>query len=162
MAVVFLPACSARIKNTPARSIAVSRSIPYKYAPGACLPFSRALCARMRAAKIEAKMLIYTWELPRVQESGRHAVVCYQDGGRTYVMDDQRSRPVWVKPGTPKQIAQQISGTDMIITEAHYTVTRYAKASCKKGKPSAKKKSKASAKHGKKHHTKHRSKHSKR
>lgn len=124
-------ACMAggiRIGDTPAARIAKDTSIPGKGKPGACLPFAVALQKKLEAAGIPSRVIVYGYESggvpipdaggeiaaqPVLGEGpgrGSHAVVVYDDGGRTYVMDNQSWTPQWVRNATPMHMAQQFSG----------------------------------------------------
>jgi len=46
----------------------------------------------------------------RPGDCASHAVVAYEDGGRTYIMDNQSWTPQWVRGGAPIQMAQLFSG----------------------------------------------------
>lgn len=49
---------------------------------------------------------------------GSHVVVIYNDGGRTYAMDNQSWTPRWVHDAAPMQAAQQFSGIDCSVKTA--------------------------------------------
>ena len=124
-----------RIGNTAASRIAKDTSIPGKGKPGECLPFARALQKKFQAAGIPARVVVYGYEqggVPAVTTSGdiyaqptgtgadrgSHAVVVYEDGGRTYVMDNQSWTPQWVRNASPKEMAQQFSGINCSVKMA--------------------------------------------
>jgi hypothetical protein len=128
MAVLLLAtACSStstgriRIGETAASKIAKDTQIPGKGVSGQCLPFAQALHQKFEAAGIPSRVIVYGYdvspvpqkELPELGRSGdrqAHAVVTYDDGGRTYVMDNQSWSPQWVHDAAPIQMAQQFSG----------------------------------------------------
>src|SRR5690242_9156939 len=110
----FLSACasfragSVRIGDTPACRMAKDPSIPGKNVTGQCLPFAVALNQKLQAAGIASKVIGYSYELPltspmaeRTGGKGAHAVVVYNDDGRTYVMDNQSWAPRWVSQTSP-------------------------------------------------------------
>ena len=47
-----------------------------------------------------------------------HAVVVYQDGDRTYMMDNQSWTPQWIHNASPVQMAQQFSGINCSVKMA--------------------------------------------
>jgi len=121
-------AANIRIGETLASRIAKDVSIPGKGKAGQCLPFAVALQKKLAAAGIPAQVVVYGYEAggvpvqdvsgeltaqPVLSERGSrgsHAVVVYDDGGRTYVMDNQAWVPQWVHNASAMQMAQQFSG----------------------------------------------------
>ena len=119
---------SIRIGDTRAARIAKDTHIPGKGQAGQCLPFAQALHQRLQAAGIHSQVVVYGYEsggvpipidggeitaqpiLGEGPERGSHAVVVYDDRGRTYVMDNQSWTPQWVRNATPMHMAQQFSG----------------------------------------------------
>jgi hypothetical protein len=132
-AVALLAASSAlaggiRIGDTVASRIAKDPTIPGKGKAGQCLPFARALQQKFEAAGISARVVVYGYEAEGAAPgaapapaAGRasHAVVVYEDKGRTYIMDNQSWKPVWVHQGAPMQMAQQFSGFNTNVRMAH-------------------------------------------
>ena len=124
-----------RIGDTPARRIAKEATLRGKYVEGQCLPFALALHARLRAAGIPSKIISFRYEtLPRPREifgerraiapinerggiTGDHAVVAYEDRGRTYVMDNQSWQPKWIHDDSPFGMARQFTGMDAIVAK---------------------------------------------
>jgi hypothetical protein len=126
---LLMPACSTfrnadiRIGDTPAARLAKDVHITGKGVPGQCLPFAMALHKKLEAAGIPSRVIVYGYETSAVPgmsfaggmsaempNRGAHAVVAYDDGGRTYVMDNQSWIPQWVHTAAPLQTAQQFSG----------------------------------------------------
>jgi hypothetical protein len=110
-------AIDIRIGDTSAARIAKDAHLPGKGVPGQCLPFAAALHGKLQAAGIPSEVLVYGYEAtpgPGMAVSagkrGAHAVVLYQDGGRSYVMDNQSWAPQWLHEAAPLQMAQQFSG----------------------------------------------------
>jgi hypothetical protein len=109
---------SIRIGDTPAAKIAKDMHLPGKGVAGQCLPFANALHEKLQAAGIASRVIVYGYQAAGMPETGRggiagcaaHAVVEYDDNGRTYVMDNQSWTPKWVHAGAPVQIAQRFSG----------------------------------------------------
>jgi len=107
-----------------------------KYAEGQCLPFALALHARFRAAGIPSKVITFRYEtLSRPREifgafrafapinerggiTGSHAVVAYEDEGRTYIMDNQSWQPKWIHSDSPYGMARQFSGMNALVAKA--------------------------------------------
>jgi len=130
-----------RIGDTPAARIAKDSSIPGKGKAGQCLPFATALQKKMEAAGIAARVVVYGYEAGGVPATdatgdvstqpafgtaagrGSHAVVMYNDGGRTYVMDNQSWTPQWVHNAAPVQMAQQFSGIHCSVKMARVVPT---------------------------------------
>lgn len=104
-----------RIGNTPARKIAKDMSIPGKGVDGQCLPYAIALHRKFQAAGIRSKVLVFSYESlaadPR-NKGGAHAIVSYDDDGRTYLMDNQSWLPTWVHNDNALGLAQQFAGMD--------------------------------------------------
>jgi len=123
-ATLLLPACSSlstasiRIGDTRAARIAKDTTIPGKGVPGQCLPFANALQEKLEAAGIPSKVIVYGYEASAMPQAGAtqpgdrgsHAVVAYEDSGRTYIMDNQSWTPQWVHDGPAIQMAQRFSG----------------------------------------------------
>jgi hypothetical protein len=125
-----------RIGDTPARRIAKETTLRGKYVDGQCLPFALALHARFRAAGIPSKVITFRYEtLPRPRAifgeqqawapinerggiAGAHAVVAYEDQGRTYLMDNQCWQPKWIHSDSPYGMARQFSGMDTLVAKA--------------------------------------------
>jgi hypothetical protein len=140
------PTGGVRIGDTPARRIAKDSAIPGKYVENQCLPFANALHAKFQAAGIPSKVISFSYEtLPTPREiifeprpfpsvndrgglAGAHAVVVYEDLGRTYVMDNQSWQPKWIHDGSPTEMAQQFGGMDMKVGDARVSQnTRHSK-----------------------------------
>jgi hypothetical protein len=113
-----------RIGDTPARRIAKDRSLPGKGVEGQCLPFAVALHQKFKAAGIPSKVITYGYQSlktpisSRQPTNGAHAVVAYNDEGRTYVMDNQSWAPTWVHDGSAVAMTQQFSGMDYHVDRA--------------------------------------------
>lgn len=124
-----------RIGGTAATRIAKDTSIPGKGKPGECLPFALALQKKFQAAGIPARVVVYGYEqggVPGVTTSGElyaqpagteadrgsHAMVVYEDGGRSYAMDNQSWTPRWIHNASPKEMAQQFSGINYSVKMA--------------------------------------------
>ena len=75
-----------------------------------CLPFAYALHNKFEQARIKSKVVCYHWQHTTDNKNGDHAIVIFDDQGRTYVMDNQSFEPTWVKTSTELDIAQQFSG----------------------------------------------------
>jgi len=129
-----------RIGETPAAHIAKDASIPGKGKSGQCLPFAVALQKKFQAAGIASRVIVYGYEgggVPAVTTDGEimaqpagggaargsHAVVVYDDGGRTYVMDNQSWTPQWIRNAAPVQMAQQFSGINCSVKMARVIST---------------------------------------
>jgi hypothetical protein len=140
-AILFLVCASTqaggiRIGDTPARRIAKGAAIPGKFCEGQCLPFANALHAKLEAAGIRSKILSFQYEtLPAVHDvvadqwgfrpipdragmTGAHAVVVYDDQGRTYVMDNQSWQPKWIHDASPTVMATQFAGMNTFVDDA--------------------------------------------
>jgi hypothetical protein len=139
---LFLSACAPfhtggiRIGDTRARRIAKDATIPGKYRDGDCLQYARALHARFRDAGIRSKVVSFHYEtlpvpqplfgdvpaVPPLDErggfSGAHAVVVYEDMGRTYVMDNQSWQPKWIHEASPVGAAERFSGLHTLVSDA--------------------------------------------
>jgi hypothetical protein len=129
-----------RIGDTPAARIAKDTSIPGKGKPGQCLPFAVALQKKFTAAGISARVVVYGYEVGGVPSQdastepvlgtagtrGSHAVVVYDDDGRTCVMDNQSWAPQWVHTAAPRQMAQQFSGINYSVKMARVLNDRSA------------------------------------
>jgi hypothetical protein len=124
-----------RIGDTTASRIAKDSSIIGKGQSGQCLPFAMALQKKLAVAGIPARVITYGYEMggvpvtsaggdisaqPTMGTTGRgaHAVVAYQDGDRTYIMDNQSWTPQWVHNAAPVQMAQQFSGINTSVKVA--------------------------------------------
>jgi len=136
LALAPLRAGGIRIGDTPARRIAKDAKIAGKFVEGQCLPFANALHAKFQAAGIPSKVLTFQYETlsaPRdiigeqrafapINErgglTGAHAVVVYEDEGRTYVMDNQSWQPKWIHDAAPIEVAQQFAGMNTAIGAA--------------------------------------------
>ena len=118
-----LHAIDIRIGDTRAAKIAKDAHLPGKGVEGQCLPFASALHEKFEAAGIPSKVIVYGYEASAAPgltaDSGSssqagtrsaHAVVAYNDGGRTYIMDNQSWAPQWIHNAAPMQMAQQFSG----------------------------------------------------
>ncbi len=120
---------NVRVGDTPARKIAKDMSIPGKGTDGQCLPFALALHHKFQSAGIPSKVVVYDYESLKAPNTfagtnhatpnGAHAVVVYNDDGRTYVMDNQSWLPTWVPGGSIVATAQQFSGMNFGILGAH-------------------------------------------
>jgi hypothetical protein len=146
------PFCAGaiRIGDTPARRIAKETTLQGKFVEGQCLPFALALHARFLAAGIPSKVISYNYlTLPAPREifgehraiapinerggiTGAHAVVAYEDEGRTYVMDNQSWQPKWIHDDSPDGMAQQFSGMDAIVAKAQVVRSPASKAVAEK------------------------------
>jgi hypothetical protein len=125
-----------RIGDTPARRIAKETTLRGKYVEGQCLPFALALHARFRAAGIPSKVICFNYEtlsrpceifgehraFPSIYDrgglTGVHAVVAYEDKGRTYLMDNQSWQPKWIHDDSPLGMARQFGGMDTLVAKA--------------------------------------------
>jgi len=97
---------SPRIGHTPASRIVTAADMPGKHENGKCLLFATEAARRLNAAGIPARVIGFS------QEDGTgHAIVAYEDKGRTYVADNT-SRPRWVKGGSNADIIKQWQGVD--------------------------------------------------
>jgi hypothetical protein len=139
LALAPLRAGGIRIGDTPARRIAKDAKIAGKFVEGQCLPFANALHAKFQAAGIPSKVLTFQYETlstprdlfgeqgafasksERGGVTGAHAVVVYEDEGRTYVMDNQSWQPKWIHDATPVEVAQQFAGMNTAIGAARVT-----------------------------------------
>ena len=130
----FLSGCasfrvgSIRVGDTAPRRIAKEMSIRGKGIEGQCLPFAVSLHRRFKAAGIPSKVIGYGWKAlagplgDRKPHTGSHAVVAYQDDGRTYVMDNQSWQPMWVHGGASHAVTQKFSGMDFKVEDARVAV----------------------------------------
>ena len=140
-----------RIGSTPARKIAKDLSIPGKGVDGQCLPYALALHKRFRAAGIESKVIVYRYEALNTaagafsgsasfggsrSQTGAHAAVAYNDGGRIYLIDNQSWMPKWVGNDSNKGWAQQFSGMDVNVLEAREYNTKTVAKNTRKSAPS--------------------------
>jgi len=142
---------SVRVGDTPARRIAKDSSITGKGVDGLCLPFARALHAKFQAAGIPSRIVCFRYETlpipaelvfnpsvcPTIPErggvTGEHAVVVYEDEGRTYVMDNQSWQPKWIHDSSPESMSQQFLGMDVAISGARVvgdTAPRLRRLAC--------------------------------
>jgi hypothetical protein len=132
-----------RLGGTTAVRIARDASIPGKGKAGECMPFALALQKRFEAAGIPSRVIVFGYEQAGVsmitvygdveaQPSGQgaargsHVMVVYDDGGRTYAMDNQSWTPRWIREATPVQMAQQFSGVQCDVKMARVLPTRRA------------------------------------
>lgn len=139
LSTMLLAACAPfrvgdiRVGNTPARKIAKDMSIPGKGVDGQCLPFAVALHHRFQAAGIPSKVIVFNYDSLGTTPGafsgagnfgvskpvgGAHAMVAYNDEGRTYLMDNQSWMPTWVHGDSVAGFAQQFSGMDMKVADA--------------------------------------------
>jgi hypothetical protein len=93
----------------PATQIARDPSLPGRNMPGQCLVFARALNARLQAAGIPSRLIEYRYDGP-VMGASSHAVVAYEEHGRTYIIDNQSWAPTWVREDSLAAMAQRFSG----------------------------------------------------
>lgn len=109
-----------RVGNTPARSIALESNLPGKSVLGSCKPFAVALNQRFAAAKIHSQVVGFNYAtFGGHPDSQGHAVVIYEDEGRTYIMDNQMSRPVWVpNSASLREKVGQIAGVETNVISA--------------------------------------------
>jgi hypothetical protein len=117
-----------RIGYGRAAQLARASDIPGKNVPGQCFQFAQALHARFRAAGIRSKIITYGYEpdvmpfagvCPSSPATPRcHAVVAYDDEGRTYIMDNQCWAPVWVRDASAIEMMQRFSGLDVAVRSA--------------------------------------------
>jgi hypothetical protein len=101
--------------------VARSKDVPGKFVPGQCKVFAIELAKRLNAAGADAKVIVYDWQSADSRggaATGRHAVVVYQEGSRTYVMDNMTWSPKWVKTGSGQTIAQTFSGQGVYVASA--------------------------------------------
>lgn len=113
-----LHALDIRIGDTRAARIAKDSHIVGKGVSGQCLPYATALHEKFQAAGIPSQVIVYGYEAsaapgvagPSGPGRGAHAVVAYDDGGRTYIMDNQSWTPKWIHTAAPLLMAQQFSG----------------------------------------------------
>ena len=132
------PICDGniRIGDTPAGRIAKETTVRGKYVDGQCLPFAKELHARFRAAGIPSKVITFNYEtlsrsraifgehraVAPINErggiTGAHAVVAYEDQGRTYIMDNQSWQPKWIHSDSPSGMARQFCGMDVLVAKA--------------------------------------------
>ncbi len=138
IAASLLPACapqtrigSVRIGYSKAGRIAKDMSLPGKGVEGQCLPFANALHQKFAAAGIPSKIIVYHYtplsspvayddfnralcsDARNLNAPRTHAVVAYNDDGRTYIMDNQSWYPTWIHDASPTEMAQQFSGMDL-------------------------------------------------
>jgi hypothetical protein len=111
-----------RIGYGPAGNIARAPDVHGKNIPGQC-PFARELHARLQTAGIPSAIIIYAYAADSrlagpLNAPLSHAVVAYEDRGRTYIMDNQSSTPVWVKKTTLAGMAQRFSGPAIAVRGA--------------------------------------------
>jgi hypothetical protein len=137
---------SVRVGQTKAARIAKAPSLPGKFVEGECLVFARSLHREFERAGISSKILAFRYESlspiygaldpepsmasfkkPSVPARS-HAVVAYDDDGRTYLMDNESWRPRWVKAASPTQMARQFGGMDVAVRGASYLSEPQAKA----------------------------------
>ncbi len=119
-----------RIGYGPASQIARAGDLRGRNRIGQCLPFARALQARLQAAGIRAKIITYAYEggvAPGENPPGlpqSHAVVAYEEGGRTYIMDNQSWSPKWIRDATAVEMAQRFSGPGVAVLGAKVSAGR--------------------------------------
>lgn len=131
-----------RIGDTPARKIAKDPHIPGKFMDGKCLPFAAALHKKFQEAGIPSKILVFHYTrlaalpdffatqnaLPTAADyggtTGSHAVVIYDDEGRTYAMDNQSWQPTWLHEDSANKLAGQLGGMRALVNSAYYLKTR--------------------------------------
>ena len=112
-----------RIGYGPAGNIARAPDLPGKNVPGQCLPFARELHARLQAAGIPSAIINYAYAADSrlggpLDAPLSHAVVAYEDRGRTYIMDNQSPAPVWVQKTTLAGMTQRFSGPSVAVLGA--------------------------------------------
>jgi len=113
-----------RVGDTPARAIARQNAVKGKNVQGQCLPYALNLVEKLRAAGISAHVLGYCYgeTTGGARDWGNmrgHAVVVYQDGGRTYLMDNQSWMPRWVEQANDNHhLAVQFEGMNSQIVTA--------------------------------------------
>lgn len=112
-----------RIGYGPAGNIARAPDLPGKTVPGQCLPFARELHARLQAAGIPSAIITYAYAADSrlagpLDAPLSHAVVAYEDRGRTYIMDNQSPAPVWMQKTTLAGMAQRFSGPAIAVRGA--------------------------------------------
>jgi len=115
--------CGLRVGDTPARAIARDTTLKGKNVQNQCLPFAVDLSKKLRAAGISAQVVGYRYGgmTAGARDYGQvrgHAVVVYEDGGRSYVMDNQSWVPRWVEKSSENQTAIQFEGMDSKIVSA--------------------------------------------
>jgi len=118
-----------RIGYGPAGNIARAPDLPGKNAPGQCLPFARELHARLQAAGIPSAIITYAYAADSrlagpLDAPLSHAVVAYEDRGRTYIMDNQSPAPVWVQKTTLADMTQRFSGPSVAVLGAKIDTDR--------------------------------------
>jgi hypothetical protein len=131
-----LHAGGIRIGDTRARQIAKDALLAGKFTDGQCLPFAKALHAKFQAAGIPSKVISFGYEtlstpqaifgeqraVPSINDrgglTGAHAVVAYEDEGRTYVMDNQSWQPTWIHAASPIDMARQFAGMNVAVGAA--------------------------------------------
>jgi len=134
-----------RIGDTRARKLAKDPHIPGKFVDGQCLPFALALRKKFEAAGIRSKILIFQYTtlaalpdflatanaLPAAADyggrSGSHAVVIYDDEGRTYAMDNQSWQPTWLHDDSAEQLAGRLGGMRTLVESAYFVKPAVAK-----------------------------------
>jgi hypothetical protein len=125
-----------RIGDTIARQIAKETTLRGKNVDGQCLPFAVALHARFKAAGIPSKIITFNYEtlstphdifgehraIVPISErggiTGAHAVVAYEDMGRTYIMDNECWQPKWIHNDSPLGMARQFGGMNILVAKA--------------------------------------------
>jgi hypothetical protein len=121
-----------RVGDTPASRIAKQRDIVGKGQHGQCLAFAVELNQRLRAAGIKSQVIGYHYQdlSPGGRNGGAilgHAVVVYEDRGRTYVMDNQSWAPRWINPAPVGTMLGQFGGLQAQVQRA-FVVDSSAKA----------------------------------
>jgi len=114
----------------PASRIARTADIPGRNVPGQCLPFARGLHARLQAAGFRSQIIEYSYACPWLPTAAdapcaalSHAVVAYEDEGRTYIADNQSWAPTWVPKASPVTMAQRFSGIQVAVRGARIMPT---------------------------------------
>jgi len=99
-----IPLLNIRIGNTKASKIAKSKTIIGKFKRNMCLPFAEELHHRFKLAGIKSRVVMLSNEDdgdPRTAPG--HAVVVYDDEGRTYAIDNETMSPKRLKHGADNQ-----------------------------------------------------------
>ena len=132
---LFLSACApfqanhVRIGDTPARRIAKDPTLPGKGVQGECLPYAVALHRKLEQAGIPSRVVTFGYTTGRPQNVpatrhgltpavAAHAAVVYDDGGRTYMTDNQSWLPTWIGNGSLTAMAQTYAGPGVYVTDA--------------------------------------------
>jgi hypothetical protein len=108
-----------RVGDTRAMTIAKDSSLAGKNVSGKCLPFAVALNKKFHEAGITSRIIGYSYEdAGRLAASRGHAVVAFQDGGRTYLMDNQSWTPRWMESTNTRDLAVQFEGMNTRVVTA--------------------------------------------